>query len=89
MEQNENGPQIFVFDIWLLNFCIICYVFAPKHEKSKIQNCIGGKFQRQLFKWPPKTNGKTKRHNFCFQMTVTDDQELSESFGESTLPWAG
>ena len=32
--------------------------FAPKSEKSKFQNFIGGKFQVQLFKWPPKTNGK-------------------------------
>ena len=32
--------------------------FTPKSEKSKFQNFIGGKFQRQLFKWPPKTNGK-------------------------------
>ena len=55
--------------------------FAPKSEKSKFQNFIGGKFQRQLFKWPPKTNGKAQRPNFCFKMTVTDNQELSESFG--------
>ena len=55
--------------------------FAPKSEKSKFQNVKGGKFQCHHFKLPPKTNGKAWRPNFCFKMTVTDDQELSESFG--------
>ena len=32
--------------------------FAPKSEKSKFQNFIGGKFQRQLLKLPPKLKGK-------------------------------
>ena len=49
---------------------------APKSEKLKFQNIIGGKFQRQLLKWPPKIYGKAQRPNFCFKMTVTDNQEF-------------
>ena len=43
------------------------FYFAQKSEKSKFQKFKGGKFQRQLFKWLPKTNSKARDLTFVLK----------------------